>query len=181
MAAQHASAGSPEEQPQPAPDHDVTNGSHGLSRGDRVTVSLWARSHAQLHGRLPGCWDAVLDNAAHTSSEPHGDMGAGVTAHAVVPLCVRESAMHAVLAGLRGCSDPAALFSRYEADARADFALIDSLVAPLPVTATDALQNNDERRFQVRDAAFHLRWLELIRPRSHRVPPFPGQDTPHGA
>jgi hypothetical protein len=74
---------------------------------------------------------------------------------------------------LRRCADPAALFARYAADAKADFALIDSLVPALPATTQDAghgIDGNDERRFQVRDAAFYLRWLELTRPLDGQSP-----------
>jgi hypothetical protein len=63
-----------------------------------------------------------------------------------------EAAVHAVLAGLRRYTQPPALFHAYEDQAAADLALIRSLVeAPL----------SDELLWRVRDAAFHLRWLEL--------------------
>jgi len=68
-----------------------------------------------------------------------------------------EVAVHAVLAGLRSrCTKPAALFACYEAAAAADFALIGSL---LPGSY------GSELLWRVRDAAFHLRWLELTRDR----------------
>ncbi len=63
-----------------------------------------------------------------------------------------EMAVHAVLAGLRRCGEPSALFGCYEADAAADFALIGSL---LPGGSASELF------WRVRDAAFYLRWLEL--------------------
>ena len=66
--------------------------------------------------------------------------------------CLAEAAVHAVLAGLRRCPEPAALFARYEADAAADFALIGSLLRGEP---------ESEPFWRVRDAAFYLRWLEL--------------------
>jgi DNA-binding transcriptional LysR family regulator len=101
-----------------------------LSRYDRATVGLWARSHAELDRQRGG--------------DP-GPSGQACQAWLL------EAAVHAVLAGLGGCREPAALFARYEADAAADFALIGSLVAgpagDLP--------------WRVRDAAFHLRWREL--------------------
>jgi len=126
-----------------------------LSRYDRATIALWARSYAELLGRRTGpSWPAPTRASydRETSTDPATAM----------PLCIRQAAAHAVLVGLRGCADGQCLFERYAGDARADFALIDSLVAPLPVPAgaSDDL-GNDERRFQVRDVAFHLRWLEL--------------------
>lgn len=66
-----------------------------------------------------------------------------------------EAAVHAVLAGLRRYSEPSALFHAYEADAAADLALIRSVV-------TGRL--SDEALWRMRDAAFHLRWLELVPP-----------------
>jgi hypothetical protein len=65
---------------------------------------------------------------------------------------VMEAALHAVLAGLRRYSGPQTLFAAYEPEVAADFALIRSLMqSPLP----------DEMLWKVRDAAFHLRWVEL--------------------
>lgn len=66
---------------------------------------------------------------------------------------VVEAAMHAILAGLRRYADAPSLFTAYEAEAAADFALIRSL---LPDDFTE------ETLWRVRDAAFHLRWLELM-------------------
>ena len=66
--------------------------------------------------------------------------------------CLAEAAVHAVLVGLRRCSEPAALFARYEAAAAGEFALIGSL---LPGELESA------PFWRVRDAAFYLRWLEL--------------------
>ena len=66
-----------------------------------------------------------------------------------------EAALHGVLAGLRTSRDVQPLFVVYEANAAADFALIRSLV-------TEGLP--EELVWKVRDAAFHLRWLELTRP-----------------
>ena len=65
-----------------------------------------------------------------------------------------EVAVHALLAGLRRCAKSSALFTCYEADAAADFALIGSL---LPGGSASELL------WRVRDAAFYLRWLELTR------------------
>jgi len=63
-----------------------------------------------------------------------------------------EAAVHAVLAGLRRYTQPPALLHAYEDQAAADLALIRSVVeTPL----------SDELLWRVRDAAFHLRWLEL--------------------
>lgn len=63
-----------------------------------------------------------------------------------------EAAIHVVLAGLRGYVQPPALFHAYEDHAAADLTMIRSVVeAPL----------SDELLWRVRDAAFHLRWLEL--------------------
>ena len=95
-----------------------------LSRYDRATVGLWSRSHAEL-------------------AQPSG---AGRDHDWLV-----EAAVHAVLAGLRGCGRPGDLLARYEADAAGDLALVGSLVdgaaGDLP--------------YRVREAAFHLRWREL--------------------
>lgn len=63
--------------------------------------------------------------------------------------------MHSVLAGLRATRDVRSLFQGYEQNAAADFALIRSLVSE--GIAEDLM-------WKVRDAAFHLRWLELTRP-----------------
>ena len=94
----------------------------GLNRYDRATVALWARSHTELSKR---------------------------SGNGPIP----EVAVHATLAGLRSrCTEATALFTCYEADAAADFALIGSL---LPGTYASELL------WQVRDAAFHLHWLEL--------------------
>lgn len=64
-----------------------------------------------------------------------------------------EAAMHAVLTGLRRYRDARSLFSAYETGAAADFALIRSL---LPGNLSE------EPLWMVRDAAFHLRWVELM-------------------
>lgn len=128
-----------------------------LSRYDRATVALWARSYAELVGRLPGpSWPV-------TTGTPR-NQGSNSDRAGAMPPCIRQAAAHAVLVGLRGCADGQTLFERYAGDTRADFALIDSLVPPLPVPMSAAAgddRGNDERRFQVRDAAFHLRWLEI--------------------
>ncbi len=63
-----------------------------------------------------------------------------------------EAAVHAVLTGLREHSDPASLFSAYDAGAAADFALIRSLLPE---------ERSEELLWKVRDAAFHIRWVEL--------------------
>lgn len=65
-----------------------------------------------------------------------------------------EAAVHGVLAGLRNSLDMQSLLATYEQKAAADFALIRSLV-------TEGLP--EEMVWKVRDAAFHLRWLELTR------------------
>jgi hypothetical protein len=64
-----------------------------------------------------------------------------------------DAAVHAVLAGLREYGQPASLFTAYEAEAAADLALIRSLVVG---------KHPDELLWMVRDAAFHLRWIELV-------------------
>ncbi len=61
-------------------------------------------------------------------------------------------AVHAVLAGLRQYHQPPSLFAAYETNSAADFALIRSL---LPGRLAD------EMLWRVRDAAFHLRWIEF--------------------
>ncbi len=63
-----------------------------------------------------------------------------------------EAAVHAVLAGLRQYHQPPSLFAAYDANAAADFALIRSLVPS---------RLADEMLWRVRDAAFHLRWIEF--------------------
>jgi hypothetical protein len=63
-----------------------------------------------------------------------------------------EAAAHAVLSRLRRCTERRQLFDRYETDAAADFALIRSVLPDEPP---------EEMLWRLRDAAFHLRWLEL--------------------
>lgn len=63
-----------------------------------------------------------------------------------------EAAAHAVLSRLRTCTERRQLFDRYETDAPADFALIRSVLNEEPP---------EEMLWLLRDAAFHLRWLEL--------------------
>jgi hypothetical protein len=108
---------------------DGRAGGEDLSPYDRVTVSLWRRSHAEL-ARAGG---------------PPGT------------LCLAQAALHAVLARLRHCPDVAALFARYETSAaeREDFALIASLLPADPADRECALLR------RVREAGFHLRWLEM--------------------
>ena len=65
-----------------------------------------------------------------------------------------EAAAHAVLSRLRTCTERRQLFDRYEADAVADFALIRSVLPEEPP---------EEMLWRLRDAAFHLRLLELTR------------------
>ena len=64
------------------------------------------------------------------------------------------AAVHAVLAGLRRQRDGAALLAAYDAapENDADFALIGSLLPEAP---------SNPLYFQVREAAFYLRWREL--------------------
>jgi hypothetical protein len=92
-----------------------------LSRYDRATVALWARSHAELARRSGQC-------------------------------CLVVAAVHAVLAGLRRCTEPGALLARYASDVVADLVLVGSLLSGQP---------SDELAWRVRDAAFYLRWREL--------------------
>ena len=66
--------------------------------------------------------------------------------------CLRDAAVHAVLAGLRRHRGPRALLAAYEASPRADFSLVGSLLPG---------DEQSERFWRVRDAAFHLRWREL--------------------
>jgi hypothetical protein len=63
-----------------------------------------------------------------------------------------QAALHAVLARLRTCAGERALFARYEAATAADFALVGSLLGAEP---------EEEALWQLRDAAFYLRWREL--------------------
>ena len=63
-----------------------------------------------------------------------------------------EAAMHAVLTGLRRSRDVAALFRCYDADTAAEIELVRSIMPD----GTD-----EQTLFDVRDAAFWLRWLQL--------------------
>ena len=63
-----------------------------------------------------------------------------------------HAAIAAVLAGLRRQHDAPALFRAYEDDTAPDYALISSLLPDEPT---------EHALIQVRDAAFHLRWLQL--------------------
>ena len=63
-----------------------------------------------------------------------------------------DAAISAVVAGLRRRQDAKALFLAYEDDADPDYQLIDSVLPDRP--GADIL-------VQVRDAAFHVRWLQL--------------------
>jgi hypothetical protein len=101
-----------------------------LSRYDRATVGLWSRSHAEL---------ARPSGAGHEARDHDW---------------LVEAAVHAVLAGLRGCGRPGDLLARYEADAAGDLALVGSLVNGAVGAAGDL-------SYRVREAAFHLRWREL--------------------
>ena len=67
-----------------------------------------------------------------------------------------EAAAHAVLSRLRTCRERRQLLDRYETDAVADFALIRSVLTQEPP---------QETLWLLRDAGFHLRWLELTRDR----------------
>jgi hypothetical protein len=115
-----------------------------LSAYDRATVGLWARSYREVHGGA-------------------GPRPAPAPAGQPLPGYLAAAAVHALLVGLRRCAEPAALFALYAdtAATAADFALVDSLVPPAMADAADPRHLNDERRWQVRDAAFHVRWLEL--------------------
>jgi hypothetical protein len=68
--------------------------------------------------------------------------------------CLAGAAVHAVLAGLRRHRDGAALLAAYDSspNADADFALIASLLPDGPANPL---------YYQVREAAFYLRWREL--------------------
>ena len=63
-----------------------------------------------------------------------------------------ETAIWAVVAGLRAHAVPRALFRAYNDDADPDYQLIDSVLPDRP---------GQEVLVQVRDAAFHIRWLQL--------------------
>jgi hypothetical protein len=63
-------------------------------------------------------------------------------------------AVHAVLARLRQWAPQEALFTSYERDPAADFALIQSLVGL-------AHDSRSELLWRIRDAAFFLRWQEI--------------------
>jgi hypothetical protein len=107
-----------------------------LSRYDRATVGLWARSHAEL-ARSSGAGPEARDRD-----------------------WLVEAAVHAVLAGLRDCGRPGDLLSRYEADAAGDLALVGSLVGSPRGFAGEPGEPADIP-YRVREAAFHLRWREL--------------------
>ncbi len=69
------------------------------------------------------------------------------------------AACHAVLARLRDCRDASALLRRYERDPSADFALMASVVGMRADLTSETL-------WMLRDAAYFLRWDELLRGRS---------------
>jgi len=70
-------------------------------------------------------------------------------------LCPTWAAVHAVLVGLRRHADATALLAAYESrhDNEADLALIGSLLPGV---------ESHPRYFQIREAAFHLRWREVV-------------------
>jgi hypothetical protein len=70
------------------------------------------------------------------------------------PAYLAWAAVHAVLTGLRRYTDAAALLAAYDASAGqdADFVLIASLLPTGPA---------NPRYYEVREAAFYLRWREL--------------------
>jgi hypothetical protein len=89
------------------------------------------------------------DQATHALwSRGHAALRAGPTPDE--PMA--QAAVHAMLAGLRTCHDGPTLFRRYELHAAADFALVGSLLPGSIET---------EQRWELRDAAFYLRWQEL--------------------
>ena len=63
-----------------------------------------------------------------------------------------DAAIAAVVAGLRHHGEARALFRAYDDDADPDYQLIDSVLPDRP---------GQEVLVQVRDAAFHIRWLQL--------------------
>ncbi len=97
-----------------------------LLPGQRATLGLWRRGRRDL-------------------ARGAGAEGLG---------CLPEAAVHALLALLRPCATPTALFDWYDSSEQddADFALVGSLV---PGDVTSPLW------WQVRDAAYELRWREL--------------------
>jgi hypothetical protein len=133
-----------------------------LTAGDRVTVALWERSYRHLHaGSLPDDAGASGPSGASGAPDATGMPQTGATVR--LPAWLAATAVHAVLAGLRRSADAAALLATYadSAAAGSDFALNDSIVPAASSDPRDPLHQNDERRWQVRDAAFHVRWLEL--------------------
>ena len=68
-----------------------------------------------------------------------------------------EAALSAVLAGLRRCRRAEELFELHAESPRldADFALIGSLLPELRIP-------DDELLWRVREAAFYVRWVELV-------------------
>jgi hypothetical protein len=92
-----------------------------------------------------------LNNYDQATVSMWGRGYAGVVArYGMNPLV--EAAIAAVIAGLRRQREAPFLFLAYEQDAEADYQLIGSL---LPEEPTEHLL------IQVRDAAFHVRWLQL--------------------
>ena len=122
----------------------AAGGSGGLCEYDRATVALWEHSYRALR--------TGTDSADRRERQA-----------VPLPACLATAAVHALLAGLRQCTGTAALFAAYEDGpaAAADFAVIDSVVPPACTDPADPLRQNDERRWLVRDAAFHIRWLEV--------------------
>ena len=73
-------------------------------------------------------------------------------AHEAARTWTIEAATHALLARLRAYADQRQLLTRYQGEAANDFALIRSVLPEEP---------SEEVTWRLRDAAFHLRWLEL--------------------
>jgi hypothetical protein len=114
----------------------------GLSPYDRVTVAMWRTSYA------------ALGEAGQGRHRPAGS----------VPAYLAQAVVHAVLVGLRSCAHPPELFARHEADPSGDFVLTASLLGLDPDGPTEHLY----ALLRVREAAFWVRWEELVAPSGRR-------------
>jgi hypothetical protein len=122
-----------------------------LCHYDRVTLRLWAHGHAHVAG--PASPPPAQRPPAAAPPGPSGPPGPPA------PRWLAQAAAHAVLAGLRRCASLTDLLARYET-APGDLALVRSLLPDAP--APDAPDPVDDPAWRVRDAAFYLRWQELL-------------------
>ena len=113
-------------------------------------------------GRSPGSRIPILTTSGVEDLSPYDRATVGLWLRSYGELtrqprygALVEAAVHAVLVGLRRHAEARALFTAYETEAAGDFALIRSLLPE---------ERSEELLWMVRDAAFHLRWVELTNP-----------------